>query len=204
MLRRMLALFLCLWLLALPGFAADPDRRDRDSLRGIPKGHKHLWAVIGGTAVGAGLGAIGGTSGFFKGALIGGSGASALYLAKHHGQEGPWSYVITNAGLVAGIGWAVCDCAAGGGAGALIGGGGTALFQAFKPRSRTLAKVTGANAPGLQNNPPPPPPPQNAPAQNPVPPAQPAQPPQPQAQPPDQSNPPQDNLPDSPKPKEQR
>src|SRR5215471_3690946 len=118
MLRRILAVFFCLWFLASPGFAADPDRRDRDSLRGIPRGHKHMWAVIGGTAVGAGLVAIGGKSGFFKGALIGGSGASALYLSKHRGQEGPWSYVITNAGLVAGIGWAVCDCAAGGGAGA--------------------------------------------------------------------------------------
>lgn len=221
MLRRVLALSVCVGLLALPGFAADPDRRDRDSLRGIPKGHKHLWAIIGGVAVGGGLGAIGGTSGFFKGALIGGSGASAFYLAKHRGQEGPWSYVITNAGLVAGLGWAICDCGAGGGAGALIGGGATALFQAFKPRNRTLARVTGANAPGVQETPPPPPPPpQNAPAQNPppqlpgapqvpLPPqqppqGQPPQPPQPQAQPPNQSNPPQDNLPDSPNPKEQQ
>jgi hypothetical protein len=216
----MLALSLCVGLLALPGSAADPDRKDRDSLRGIPKGHKHLWAIIGGAAVGGGLGAIGGTSGFFKGALIGGSGASALYLVKHRNQEGPWSYVITNAGLVAGIGWAVCDCGAGGGAGALIGGGGTALFQAFKPRNKTLAKVTGANAPGVQENPPPPPPspsapapqpqqapqqapqlPQGQPPQPPEPQAQPQQPP-PQAQPPNQSNPPQENLPDSPQPKD--
>jgi len=191
MLRRILAVFFCLWLFASPGFAADPDRRDRDSLRGIPKGHKHMWAVIGGVAVGGGLGAIGGTSGFFKGALIGGSGASALYLSKHRGQEGPWSYVITNAGLVAGLGWAICDCGAGGGAGALIGGGATALFQAFKPRSKTLARVTGANAPGLQENPPPPPPStppppqQNAPAVNPPP--QTPQPPQQAPQPPQQA-----------------
>jgi len=144
-------------LLGLPGLAADRDARSKD-VRGIPHGHKHLWAVIGGTAVGLGLGAIpGGTSNVFKGGLIGGSAASLFYLAGHRGQEGPWSYVLTNTALVAGIGWAACDCAAGFGAGALVGGGGTALFQAFKPRNRTLGKITGANAPDTTAQAPPPP-----------------------------------------------
>src|SRR5215471_4371529 len=166
--RRILAMLLCVSLLGVPGLAADRDASRKD-LRGVPHGHKHLWAVIGGTAVGLGLGAIpGGTSNVFKGGLIGGSAASLFYLAGHHHEEGPWSYVITNAALVAGIGWAACDCGAGFGAGALVGGGGTALFQAFKPRNRTLAKVTGANTtnpPDNSTQAPPPthqyPPPQN-------------------------------------------
>ena len=224
--RRILAVLLCVSLLGLPGLAADRDASRRD-LRGVPHGHKHLWAVIGGTALGLGLGAIpGGTSNVFKGGLIGGSAASLFYLAGHRGQEGPWSYVITNAALVAGIGWAACDCGAGFGAGALVGGGGTALFQSFKPRNRTLAKITGANttSPPPDNTPAPQPPPpqQNPPAPNPsatqpqaVPQSdqgQPQSPPQtqppqgqsnpPQTQPPQgQSNPPQEKLPDAPEPK---
>ncbi len=225
--RQILAVLLCVSLLGLPGLAADRDA-SRQDLRGIPHGHKHLWAVIGGTALGMGLGAIpGGASNVFKGAFIGGGAASAFYLAGHRGQEGPWSYVITNAALVAGIGWAVCDCGAGFGAGALVGGGGTALFQSFKPRNRTLAKVTGANAPGAPDSPPPPP--QNPPVQNPqalpqsdnpqvqpqtAPPASPQAPPEtvppaqtqtpPQTPPPQgqQNNPPQASLlPDAPQPK---
>jgi hypothetical protein len=185
--RRILAVLLCVSLLGLPGLAADRDT-SRNDLRGIPHGHKHLWAVIGGTAVGAGLGAIGGTSGFFKGGLIGGSAASLFYLAGHRHEEGPWSYVITNAALVAGIGWAVCDCGGGFGAGALIGGGGTALFQSFKPRSPTLAKVTCANTTNPPDNtvPAPPPPQQYPPPQNPSLP----QSDQPQATPPPPATPP--------------
>jgi hypothetical protein len=224
--RRILAVLLCVSLLGVPGLAADRDTSRKD-LRGVPHGHKHLWAVIGGTAVGLGLGAIpGGTSNVFKGGLIGGSAASLFYLAGHRGQEGPWSYVLTNAALVAGIGWAACDCGAGFGAGALVGGGGTALFQSFKPRSRTLA-VTGANTTNPPpDNPPapqPPPPQQNPSAPDPsatqpqaVPQSdqgQPQSPPQtqppqgqsnppPQTQPPQgQSNPPQEQLPDAPEPK---
>jgi hypothetical protein len=168
--RRLLAVLLCVSLLGLPGLAADRDASSKDAsskdVRGIPHGHKHLWAVIGGTAVGLGLGAIpGGTKNVFKGGLIGGSAASLFYLAGHRGQEGPWSYVLTNAALVAGIGWAACDCGAGFGAGALVGGGGTALFQAFKPRNRTLGKITGT-APDTTAQAPPPQQ-QYPPAQNP-------------------------------------
>jgi hypothetical protein len=167
--RRILAVLLCVSLLVVPGLAADRDA-SRNDVRGIPHGHKHLWAVIGGTAVGLGLGAIpGGTSNVFKGGLIGGSAASLFYLMGHHNEEGPWSYVLTNAALVAGIGWAVCDCGAGFGAGALVGGGGTALFQSFKPRNRTLAKATGANAPGAPDSSVQPPPPSHQyPPQNPA------------------------------------
>lgn len=199
--RRKLGTFFLAFLLSAPGFAGDRDV-DSQSLRGIPKGHKHMWAIIGGGALGAGLGLIpGGASNFFKGALIGGSGASALYLSKHRGQEGPWSYVLTNAGLVAGIGWAVCDCAAGGGAGALIGGGGTALVQTFKTRHRTLAQATGAEPPEPGN----PPSPQYQPPPDQPPQAQPPQAQPPQAQPPQgtASPPPTQSLPDAPPPRDQ-
>jgi len=166
--RRILAVLLCVSLLGLPGLAADRDA-SRNDVRGIPHGHKHLWAVIGGTAVGLGLGAIpGGTSNVFKGGLIGGSAASLFYLMGHHNEEGPWSYVITNGALAAGIGWAVCDCGGGFGAGALVGGGGTALVQAFKPHNRTLAKMSGTSTTSAQDNPVQAPPPQQyPPAQNP-------------------------------------
>jgi hypothetical protein len=196
---RKLGTFFLAFVLSAPGFAGDRDA-DSQSLRGIPKGHRHAWAIIGGAALGAGLGLIPGRSAtnFFRGALLGGSGASALYLAKHRGQgqEGPWSYVITNAALVAGIGWAVCDCGTGGGAGALVGGGGTALVQALKPRQRTLAQVTGADPAGPGN----PPSPQNQPPQDQPPQAQP-----PQTQPPQgtASPPPSQSLPDAPPPRDQ-
>ncbi len=196
--RRMLGTISLVFLLALPAFAGDRDPDSR-SLRGIPKGHKHMWAVIGGAALGAGLGAIpGGASNFFKGALIGGGGASALYLAKHPGQEGPWSYVISNAAWVSGLGWVVCDCGTGAGAGALVGGGGTALVQAFKTKSRRLAAVTGA-APVAPDNPPPPP--QYQPPQTPPPQSEPPQaPPSTQPPPPAQAPPPNQTLPDNPAP----
>ena len=198
--RRMLGTIALVFLLAVPAFADDRDPDSR-SVQGIPKGHKHMWAVIGGAALGAGLGAIpGGASNVFKGAFIGGGGASALYLAKHRGQEGPWSYVITNAAWAAGLGWAICDCGAGFGAGALVGGGGTALVQAFKTKNRPLAAVTGAGSAGTDN----PPPPQSEPPQVPPPATQPpstqppsTQPPVSQPPPPAQTPPPDQTPPDN-------
>ena len=58
------------------GFAADRDP-DRRSVRGIPTRNRHLWAVLGGAALGAGIGVLapGGTKSAWKGVIIGGSGA---------------------------------------------------------------------------------------------------------------------------------
>jgi len=151
MLRKFLMLILCLCLFAMEGFAADPEVSPRD-LQGIPKRHKYLTAIVAGTAIGAGLGILapGGNKSMVKGMLIGGSGASALYLWTHREPAGgwtPWAHIGTNTVLGTGLGWTICNCNAGAGIGALLGGGGTAAIQAFGTRDRGLAKVTGANSP---------------------------------------------------------
>ena len=142
-------LIVCLCLFAMEGFAADPEVSPRD-LQGIPKRHKYLTAIVAGTAIGAGLGILapGGNKSLAKGALIGGSGASALYLWTHRGAAGgwtPWAHIGTNALLGTGVGWTMCDCNSGAGIGALLGGGGTAAIQAFGTRDPNVARVTGAN-----------------------------------------------------------
>ena len=146
--RRALSLVICI-IFSCAGntFAADRDVSARD-LKGVPKSHRYLWAVIGGTAAGAGLGVIapGGTKSAFKGALLGGSLTSAFYLAKNpraaYGSRG-WAHVATNTALGTGILWTLCNCGSGAGAGALIGGGGTALYQGFGSRHSRIAKFSG-------------------------------------------------------------
>jgi hypothetical protein len=146
--RRALSLVICI-IFSCAGntFAADRDVSARD-LKGIPKSHRYLWAVIGGTAAGAGLGIIapGGTKSAFKGALLGGSLTSAFYLAKNpraaYGSRG-WAHVGTNAALGTGILWTLCNCGSGAWAGGLIGGGGTALYQGFGSHNSRISKFSG-------------------------------------------------------------
>lgn len=178
---KMAGIVLSIFLLAIPGIAADRDPTTKD-VKGIPHKHRYFWSVAGGTALGLGLGALGGTSGAFKGAFIGGGAASAFYLASHHetgGSSRPWYWIGTNAALGAGIGWAGCNCGDGFGIGALVGGGGTALVQAFGTHHRTVAKATGAD-----------PPPPNNPSSQPSPLPSQAPPPPPQSSNPQGSNPP--------------
>jgi hypothetical protein len=209
MIRRVLAILLCVSLLTVQGLAADPDPNSR-SVKGIPKGRRYFWSVLGGAALGAGIGVLapGGTKSAWKGTLIGGSGASLIYLARHRSEEKPVYFVLTNTVLGLGIGWTVCNCNGGALAGALIGGGGTAVTQVFRTRNRTLAKVTGSTQPspsstspsgGTQQTPPAPPPQQTTPP--------PSQTPPPTAQPPNENDKQQDQqpeLPDSPQPKDPR
>lgn len=115
--------------------AGDHDPTTND-LKGIPKSHRYAWAVLGGTALGAGIGVVapGGAKSGFKGALIGGSLTSAIYLAKNpRAAEGhrPLAHIITNTALGTGVFWTVCNCGDGAWAGALVGGGVTAVLQAF-------------------------------------------------------------------------
>jgi len=127
------------------------------------------------------------------------------------GSARPWAWVLGNGALVAGLGWAICDCGGGFGAGALIGGGGTALVQALRPHQKTLTQITGADDQTPPNPPattqPPQNPPVTQPPQNP-PPDQTNNPPQ--SNPPDQttnppqSKPPENELPDKPQPKDFR
>jgi hypothetical protein len=189
---------------------------------GIPKHHRYFWAIAGGAALGAGIGALlppGSGKSATKGMLIGGSAASLFYLASHKDEAGkyrPWAWIATNATLVGGIGWTVCNCGSGFPIGAGIGGGFTAAVQAFQPRHhKTLTKYTGAT----DTTPPPPPPQQQpAPQQAPPPPQTPQTnppPPPPQNQPPQAAAPRDDdaqtaeqkqaeNLPDAPQPKQDR
>jgi hypothetical protein len=224
--RRVLAVACAVLVLGtLPGFAGDsaPGSHDSSSndsntstsagrdvssvdMKGIPKRHRYYWAMAGGAALGAGLGALmppGSGTSATKGMLIGGSFASFIYLASHRNEAGAWrpvAWIATNAILGAGIGWSACNCMTGFGVGAGVGGGFTAAVQAFEPRHhQTLTKYTGAD----QNQPPVNPPPQQQPPANPPPQPQPSQPPNPpQANPP--QPPPPDQPPDAPQPKDDR
>ncbi|HET7871476.1 MAG TPA: hypothetical protein VFL42_03125 [Terriglobales bacterium] len=144
---------LLIWLLVFAvaqSFAGDPTPSD---LKGIPKKNRYIWAVVGGTAVGAGIGLLapGGNKSVAKGALIGGSGASFLYLNTHRRAISPawrpWAHIITNTALGTGIGWTACNCNSGAGIGALIGGGGTVIIQGFRPQSRGLSRAAGVSPP---------------------------------------------------------
>jgi hypothetical protein len=145
-----LKLFSALLILLLSSgqiFAADRDATAGD-LRGIPKSHRYAWAVLGGTAAGAGIGVIapGGTKSAVKGLLIGGSLTSAFWLAKHpRAAEGkrPFAHIVTNTILGTSVLWTICDCGEGAWAGALLGGGGTALIQAFGTHHSAIAQNIG-------------------------------------------------------------
>lgn len=151
MIRRVPIFILCIIVLFTQGsFGEDRDAQASD-LKGIPKSHKYFWAVLGGTAAGAGLGIIapGGTKSAIKGALLGGSATSAFYLAKNPRaarESRAWAHLITNTALGTGIGWTACDCGGGAWAGGLIGGGATAVWQAFKSRKSRIASVGGTDA----------------------------------------------------------
>ena len=134
-------LAICLGLLLMlvaPAFAGDRPVDKRD-LKGIsPHRHRYIFATMGGAAVGAGFGAlIGGKGNFAKGLLIGGGGASALYLHSHRNTGGAyrdWLFIPTHTALGTGIGWTLCGCDNGALAGALIGGGGSAIWRAMAPQ----------------------------------------------------------------------
>lgn len=156
--RRFFIAILFIFFFVGKSFSGDGDVTARD-LKGIPKSHRYVWAIVGGTALGAGLGVIapGGTKSAFKGALLGGSATSAFYLAKHpRAANGwrEWAHIGTNTALGAGVLWTLCDCSGGALAGSLLGGGGTAVYQAFGSRSSKMASFTGASAqtqPGSQS-----------------------------------------------------
>ncbi|HWC16806.1 MAG TPA: hypothetical protein VG498_07310 [Terriglobales bacterium] len=150
-LGRALLMMLCLCIFALQAVAADPEISPRD-LKGIPKRHKYVTSIIAGAAIGAGLGILapGGNRSLIKGMLIGGSGASTLYLWSHRNAAGDWTqwaHVASNTGLATGLGWTLCNCRSGAGIGALLGAGGTLAVQSFGTRDPRLAKVTGAPEP---------------------------------------------------------
>ena len=155
-----LAVSICLlWFLAVPAFAADPQVTSKD-LKGIsPKHYKYAFSVIGGAAVGAGVGALvnGWSNDVAKGLLVGSGGASALYLHfhKHDTLNGwrNWAYIGSYTAFGGGVGWTVCGCNQGLAAGLLIGGGATAVWLAQNPQ---LPHRTATNVPNAPNPQPPP------------------------------------------------
>jgi hypothetical protein len=112
----------------------DVDKRD---LQGIsPQHHKYIFSVLGGTAVGAGLGfVLPGEKTPLKLAMIGGGGASTWFLHTHRATLGAyhdWGMITSNTALGGGIGWLGCNCNDGLIGGTLIGGGATAVWEALK------------------------------------------------------------------------
>lgn len=142
------ALLLCLCFLfvaVMPAVAADPDVT-KDDLKGIsPQRHKYIFSVLGGAAVGAGIGVLlGGGNDVTKGLMVGGGGMSAFYLHTHRrdtlGGWRNWAYMGSYAAFGGGAGWALCGCDDGLVAGTLIGGGATAAWLVSHPqRTRTTA-----------------------------------------------------------------
>ena len=147
MIRRILIVVLSL-LLGGIAVAQERDVTDRD-MSGIRRSHKYVWATIGGTVLGTGIGVLapGGSKSAFKGALIGGSLTSAFYLAKNpraaYGKR-DFAHVVTNTVLGTGVLWTICDCKTGAWSGALIGGGGTAIIQSFKSGRSKIASIPSA------------------------------------------------------------
>ncbi|HUN88522.1 MAG TPA: hypothetical protein VMU28_07005 [Terriglobales bacterium] len=129
-------------MVTVPAMAADPEPTKKD-LKGIsPQRYKYLFSVAGGAALGAGIGAIaGGAPNVGKGILIGGGGASALYLHTHkkdtlHGWRN-WAYVASYTSFGGGLGWTLCGCNRGLVSGILIGGGVTGIWLAEHPQHTT-------------------------------------------------------------------
>jgi len=151
--KKFWALLLSIALLAfftVPAMAADPEVTKKD-LKGIsPQHHKYLFSVLGGAAVGAGIGVLlGGGNDVTKGLMVGGGGMSALYLHSHrHDDLGGWrnwAYVGSYSAFGGGAGWTLCGCDDGLVSGMLIGGGGTAAWLAAHPQHTTRTASTTSN-----------------------------------------------------------
>ena len=156
--KKVLTVALCvcvLGLLATPAFAGDRDV-SVDDLKGIPKKNRFLTSVVGGTLLGAGIGALlpGGGDTMLKGMLIGGGAAGEWALAKDRRAASgwrDWAHIGSTAALGTGIGWTACNCNDGAFAGMLVGGGLQAIWQS----SRTGGPTVATNR---RSTPPPPPP----------------------------------------------
>ena len=147
--KRVLSFTLCLALVVMvsaPLFAADHDVNASD-LKGIsPRHHKYIFNVLGGLAIGAGVGALlGGAPSVTKGMLIGGGGTSAWFLHRHPEAAGSmhsWAHIASYTALGSGLGWTLCKCGDGSAWGALMGGGASALWLANSPDAGSHTRVS--------------------------------------------------------------
>lgn len=134
--------FLMMFMLALPALAADPQITAKD-LKGIsPKKYRYVFSTAGGAAIGMGVGKLlGGGNDIIKGMMIGGGGASALYLHSHPRADikgwRNWAVVGSYTAFGSGLGWTLCGCDTGAVSGALIGGGASAWYTALHGPSKT-------------------------------------------------------------------
>jgi|SRR4051812_10191568 hypothetical protein len=134
-----LLLCFCFFVAVMPAFAADPDVTTKD-LKGIsPQRHRYIFSVLGGAAVGAGIGVLlGSGNDITKGLMVGGGGMSALYLHSHRRDNlngwRNWAYVASYSAFGGGLGWTICGCDDGLVAGTLIGGGATAAWLVSHPQ----------------------------------------------------------------------
>jgi hypothetical protein len=144
--KKILGVVMSLLLLlavAAPAFAGeDPQIDPKRDLQGLPhlSAHRWLFATAGGAAIGVGIGALlgGGAPNVGKGIMLGGGAASSMYLLSHHNTAAgwrDWAFIGSNTMLGGGLGWTLCGCNTGLVSGMLIGGGGTAFWDAFGGRN---------------------------------------------------------------------
>lgn len=158
--RKFQVLIFCVGLLLPLTSAAQSREVDKRDLQGIsPKYHKYIFSVLGGAAFGAGLGyLLPGEKTPLKLMMIGGGGASTWFLHTHRTTLGPlhdWGMIGSNTALGTGIGWLGCNCHDGLVGGALLGGGGTAVWEALKndrPARNTFNNATGKDTSNTNDN----------------------------------------------------
>jgi hypothetical protein len=139
-----------LFTLSSTAVAQQRELTDKD-VKGISPHHfKYIITTVGGAALGAGLGfMLGGGLKTGKLALIGGGAASTWFLYTHPATLGSfhdWAMVGSGTTLGMGLGWTICNCDNGLIAGTLLGGGGTAVWEALKHDSaarNSYNKATG-------------------------------------------------------------
>jgi hypothetical protein len=140
--KKSIGLLICLLFVFMTASATAADRPiDKQDLKGInAKRHNWAFATAGGAAIGAGVGALfGGSGDVAKGILIGGGGGSAAWLHAHRNTMGGWRPLLllgSHTALGTGIGWTICGCNDGAFAGAMIGGGASAIWQSMRTDSR--------------------------------------------------------------------
>lgn len=142
--RKLLTLVVALCVVLVfttPSFAGGPPNIKQDLRKASPRRYSYIFSVVGGAALGAGVGAmLGHGSALAKGALIGGGSISELYLTSFPDFASgyrSWGFILSNTALGAGLGWTLCGCNNGLAAGSLIGGGGTAALEAWHAKQNT-------------------------------------------------------------------
>jgi hypothetical protein len=155
-LKKVWALILCvgLFMMTAPAFARDSGNANDPHGWG-PSSHPYIYSVLGGAAIGAGVGAaFGGAPNVWKGMLVGGGGASVAYVATHPRFGGKARSFYSIAGWTAvggGVGWTLCGCNSGLGLGLASGFGASSIYIASHAHHpRTASAQQPSNPPSNQ------------------------------------------------------